>query len=113
MLDSPIFWFIVFFIVIILLAVIFNSLKKTSKSQWQETALNELNKILTSNMELKYQTIELDKLLEYSMKNKFRLDSSLGEILKQKRNQFDRNELNQIWEAHKLRNKLVHDVGFN
>jgi len=37
---------------------------------------------------------------------------TLGERLKKSQNKFDRNVYNNIWEAHKIRNSLIHESGY-
>jgi hypothetical protein len=51
--------------------------------------------------------IEADKLLDYSLKKKGYF-GSLGEKLKKADSLF--SNANNIWNAHKLRNKLVHEM---
>jgi hypothetical protein len=111
--NEVIIGFIIFGIIIFLLVIFFDSLKKSSKPEWMEISKKKLNEILKSKSEIKYQIIELDKLLEYILKESFNLEKPFGEILKEKRSTFEKIELNNIWTAHKLRNKLVHDISFN
>ncbi|NMB91851.1 hypothetical protein GYA37_03330 [candidate division WWE3 bacterium] len=39
-------------------------------------------------------------------------ESTMGERLKKSKDLFDKNLYNKIWEAHKIRNSLVHESGF-
>ncbi len=57
----------------------------------------------------KEKIIELDKILDECLQSK-NISGSLGEKMKKYGKQFE-NE-NAIWNAHKLRNKLVHEIGF-
>lgn len=57
--------------------------------------------------------IEYDKLLDHILKTRKVSGETLGERLKNSRTLFSRAEYNDIWEAHKLRNRVVHEVGIN
>jgi hypothetical protein len=63
-------------------------------------------------MDKKLMLMELDKLYEFALKKRFNTKESLGSILKNQSNKFTRDALDDIWMAHKLRNKMVHDVDF-
>lgn len=54
---------------------------------------------------------EADKLLDNALKAAKFPGVSMGERLKAAQGTFDPYLYNQIWEAHKLRNRLAHDVG--
>ena len=61
--------------------------------------------------EWKFAVIEADNILEEILNSAGFPGETLGEKLKQ----IDRNQLasiNEIWEAHKLRNVIVHDPGY-
>ncbi len=53
--------------------------------------------------------IKLDNLLSKSLQLYFNNDSSCGENLKSAERIFRKREYNRLWEAHKIRNKVVHD----
>mgnify|MGYP000530600649 CR=1 FL=1 len=62
---------------------------------------------------LRQAVVEADKLLEFSLKKLINKDQSLGENLKQAKDLFpDWNTYQQAWEAHKIRNALVHEANF-
>ena len=66
-----------------------------------------------SELEIRQAVIESDKLLDAILKEKV-TGENLGSRLKAAKYIFkDRDLYNQIWEVHKLRNKLVHEVGYN
>lgn len=52
--------------------------------------------------------IEADKLLDYVLKNRGYRGETMGERLKNARADFTYND--DVWQAHKLRNKLVHEA---
>ncbi len=51
--------------------------------------------------------IEADKLLDHALKNRGVAGETMGDRLKNARGQFMNND--QIWQAHKLRNRLAHE----
>ncbi len=57
---------------------------------------------------LKNALFEADKLLDYCMIGKSFTGETMGDRLKSGGNQF--SNLNAIWNAHKLRNQLAHEV---
>jgi len=52
--------------------------------------------------------IEADKLLDYVMIQKGYTGNSMGDRLKSGGSAF--GDLNSIWDAHKLRNRMAHDI---
>jgi len=62
---------------------------------------------------LRQAIVEADKLLELALKKLVNENQSLGENLKQAQNLFPSAvTYQQAWEAHKVRNALVHEAGF-
>ncbi|MDD3662039.1 MAG: hypothetical protein PHG63_03145 [Candidatus Dojkabacteria bacterium] len=53
--------------------------------------------------------IRLDTLLGKSLEYAGVRGETVGDRLKNARGLFDRDRYNQLWEAHKLRNRLVHE----
>lgn len=53
--------------------------------------------------------IKLDNLLSKSLQLYFRNDFSCGENLKMASKLFKKRAYDRLWNAHKLRNKVVHD----
>lgn len=78
-----------------------NKLKSMPSSQTDNP--NELKSIL----------VEYDKLMDYYLKQKRLPGETMGERLKNARSNFDKDTYNKIWNAHKLRNQLVHEFGMN
>lgn len=54
--------------------------------------------------------VEADKLLDYALKARTKVNASVGQNLKSSAGLF--SDLNGIWKAHKLRNQLVHELNF-
>ena len=58
---------------------------------------------------LKQALLEADKLLDLALKEKKVKGNTLGERLRSARKFFPEQLYRQIWSAHRLRNKLVHE----
>src|SRR3972149_10234498 len=74
--------------------------------KWQEI---ENLMILKRPSAFKQAIIEADKLLAYTLE-KMNYQGSLGDKLKASKNKFSQAVYNDLWEAHKIRNRLVHEV---
>ncbi len=61
--------------------------------------------------QLKQALITADKSLDNALKD-FVAGESMGERLKNAKHKFDPDTYGKIWSAHKLRNNLVHESGF-
>jgi hypothetical protein len=64
---------------------------------------------------LRQAVLEADKLLDQGLRQAGLPGDSMGERLKAARSRFasDRAAYDAIWRAHKLRNALAHEVGFD
>ncbi|MBU0534904.1 MAG: hypothetical protein ABIJ82_02230 [Patescibacteria group bacterium] len=60
---------------------------------------------------LKNALITADKTLDNALRDMVD-GETMGDRLKNAENMFDRNLYNKIWEAHKIRNNLVHESGY-
>ena len=85
-------------------------LKFSKKKKLSEADKKELKNIFKN---MKVNTIDKEKLIDYDklyhkILQKFWYNWTFWEILKTKPNEIW--NLNKVWELHKLRNKLVHDV---
>ena len=86
-----------------------------SKPTWKSKVQAKLDSIKrranTSNLAtLQQLLIEADKLLDYTLQQRKVKGETLGERLKSAKNLLDHPSYNNVWEAHKLRNRLVHEV---
>ncbi len=54
--------------------------------------------------------VSADKLLDYVLRQKGYHGETMGERLRSAQPDFTSNTYNQVWQAHKLRNTLVHEV---
>ncbi len=71
-------------------------------------------KILASSKspsQLRQGLITADKTLDNALKDIFS-GETMGERLKNAKDRFDEITYNKIWEAHKVRNNLVHETGY-
>lgn len=102
-------------IVIVILVAIIASSSSTPKSEWKVKAKSQLDllyKSIKSNnyIEVKAALIDLDKLLDFVLKSKNINGTTLGERVKNSKSIFSKEDYNAVWTAHKLRNKLVHEI---
>jgi len=84
--------------------------RDTAKDRW-----DNIERLVSSRRPnaLKQAIIEADKLLEFSLKKLVNENQSLGGNLKQAQNLFPSwSAYQQAWEAHKVRNALVHETSF-
>jgi len=91
---------------------------KPEGAEWKLVAKTNLNKIrgLTTTSDeskLKTAVIEADKLLDFVLKSKRVKGETLGDRLKASKNLFSTSSYNKVWEVHKLRNRLAHEMDFN
>src|SRR3989344_830276 len=61
---------------------------------------------------LRTALIDYDTLLDHVLKDKGIRGTNMGERLKSARSYFPHGLYNEIWEAHKMRNNLVHEATF-
>ena len=76
--------------------------------------LTEIHKKISSDSssDWKIAIIELDKILDKSLENKGFKGDGLGERLKQMAPSDLPEIYEEIWEAHKIRNRIVHEPNF-
>jgi hypothetical protein len=61
--------------------------------------------------QLKQALITADKILDSALKD-LSFAQSMSERLKEMRDRLDRASYQKMWDAHRLRNTLVHEIGF-
>lgn len=112
-------YYIIFSLAVIVLALLFLflvwlrkkfALRESALKKKVDQKFNEINQLLAIDNESAFRTaiIEADKLLDFVLKAKGVRGSTLGERLKSSRGLI--RDLNNIWFAHKVRNRLVHDI---
>lgn len=84
------------------------------KSRNKKLSNNELNFFAEriqkiSALSPREQIVEFDKLLDLALA-KLGKQGTLGEKLKKSESLF--KNINNVWRAHKVRNKIAHEVGF-
>lgn len=83
---------------------------KRSSSGFSDTEKRKFRshwKRIMNDRDLRHAIMDADKLLDLGLKGK-RYEGSLGEKLKQSGSLF--SDLNGVWAAHKLRNRLAHEM---
>lgn len=84
------------------------------RGDWKNIAKARLKDIrfvhISDQVRLKQELINADTLLDYCLKASGTRGDTLGERLKNAKGRFAPAKYNQVWEAHKLRNKLVHEI---
>lgn len=112
-------YYIIFASVVIALALLFLfliwlrkkfALRESALKKRVDKKFKEISQLLAIDNESAFRTaiIEADKLLDFVLKSKGVRGSTLGERLKSNGGLI--RDLNNIWFAHKVRNRLVHDL---
>jgi hypothetical protein len=78
------------------------------KRDWENIELMLQQK---SPAQLKQALLTADKAVENALKDVVTGDT-MGECLKNAKDKFDPVTYNKLWEAHKIRNSLVHESGY-
>ena len=102
-------FFTLFFIstLVFWISIILKFSKKKKLSEADKKELKNIFKNMKTSKSDKEKLIDYDKLY-HKILQKFWYNWTFWEILKAKPNEIW--NLNKVWELHKLRNKLVHDV---
>ncbi len=80
--------------------------KQFVQKEWQKiTALAD-----NSDQSARYAVIEADKLLDYVLKTRGYHGETMGDRLRDADTDFSYKD--DVWHAHKLRNKLVHEADY-
>ncbi|MFA5352283.1 MAG: hypothetical protein WC304_03320 [Candidatus Gracilibacteria bacterium] len=67
-------------------------------------------RMLSSGQNMRNSILEADKLIDYVL-GKYGYTGSMGEKLKKAQKVF--SDINSVWAAHKIRNRLAHELEFN
>ncbi len=112
--NNSIVYLVVFLAFVALTAVAVAFLKSRNRnSDWQSKVTERLAQIQSrKGLDPKLLVIELDKLAEFALQQKFNSKLSLGQILKEKKSKFSKKTLDEVWAGHKFRNNLVHEFNF-
>ena len=106
--------YIVLFFIIIAGLILLMFTKGKSHQEERNLILNTLN-ALDINHNLKNTSnrdiiLKLDTLLSKTLQIYFNNKKTCGENLKLAKSVFHRDEYNKLWEVHKMRNSVVHDL---
>jgi hypothetical protein len=110
MFDLPVILAIIFILIGIGMIFYILFFSKKTVDTWKQTIIDRVKYLQAERLPIQTQIMELDKLVEYGFQNLFNQKDSLGNLLKLYAQSLDRNRINEIWFAHKIRNKLVHEV---
>lgn len=105
---------ILFFAIVIvgvLLLVIISVTRRPSRhldtAKYQERWLSISNSVSDDPSSLQLAVLNADKLLDQAMRERGIAGDSLGERLKNGKSNF--HDINAVWNAHKLRNRIAHE----
>lgn len=106
--------FVLFVLVVFLVLFVARKMKKKLSAETQRYITAHWYRILDSfHMNPSHALIDADKLLDYCLKQKGLSDGlSLGDKLKKVGKKYF-SDLNGVWEAHKLRNQVAHELNFH
>lgn len=104
-------------IVIIILGAALSFIMRAKPQGWRDKIVQKLqytDRLVQGGQENDIRTalIQTDAILDAVLQQYRVPGSTLGERLKNARRYFDRTSYNAVWEAHKLRNKIVHEVDY-
>ncbi len=106
-------YFLIFLFIFIVfdLIILFLVIKNRRKSKFSEKDLNFIKinwfRILDlSKTNPEKSIMDADKLLDFALSKRGK-EGTLAEKLKTSKNLF--NDINSVWSAHKLRNKIAHE----
>lgn len=108
----------VVFILIVLLLAIPLILRKTEVSEtWKKDVrkkVAQLDHQSKSNdaIHLTACIVDADKLMDHVLKSRRVSGETMGERLKNARGLFPRDTYEGIWQGHKLRNKIAHEIDY-
>jgi hypothetical protein len=109
--SAVIILFVAVFIIGIILLVIISVSKRGPKRldtvKYQERWLHITNSIGDDPASMQLAVLNADKLLDTALRERGIVGSSMGERLKNNPKAF--RDLNAVWSAHKLRNRIAHE----
>lgn len=97
---------IIAFVIILWIFLILKFSKRKKLTSSQKSFILKNYKKISENNDIKHKIVDFDKLY-HKILLELGYKWSFWEILKQKPKVI--NDINKIWELHKLRNKLVHE----
>jgi hypothetical protein len=103
-------WLIIILLVVVIAFIGFQYFVTGLKGKWSQKDIYYFQQAwrkIKLNTDQEHRLLEADKLFDHMLKKKG-YNGSLGEKLKKHGNKF--SNIDEIWKAHKLRNKLAHEV---
>lgn len=112
--DDPLFLSVIILVLIAVLFVLSSLNTKKIDQKKREKLFKELysfeKSINSEELAVRRDAIiKLDNILSKSLQLYFRNDLPCGENLKNAERIFRKREYNRLWDAHKMRNKVVHN----
>ncbi|MCA9386128.1 hypothetical protein KC717_05770 [Candidatus Dojkabacteria bacterium] len=103
--------------IILVVVIVFIFAAKPKKIQWHKDVEKKLIQISTLQKQEGAASkitalLEYDKLLDFVLKAKGIKGMTMGERLKGAQKFFDNQLYNDIWSAHKIRNKVAHEMNY-
>lgn len=108
--DSQLIIVAVILVVVFVAILAYSNANKNPQDEWKKKMKVELSRI-NNEPTSPHKLVELDKLMDFYLKNSKVKGETMGERLKKSRKMFSKSDYNNIWQAHKLRNQIVHEVG--
>lgn len=99
--------FILFDLLVLFSVVVFRKRKKYSDKDLNFIKMNWFRILDLSTSDLSKAVLDADKLLDFALLKKGKT-GTLGEKLKSSNSLF--SDINAVWGAHKLRNKIAHEL---
>lgn len=114
---EPIVLVIILLIGIVIMAIAVSSGGSTPKDEWKQDLRTRSNRIRNQlgkadSTSKKQLLIEADKLLDHTFIKMKVPGKDLGGRLKAARIKFDKSSYQNVWDAHKARNALVHELDY-
>lgn len=103
-------WLIIALVLVVLLYLVFQIFVWRNRGRWSQQDQKFFRdnwKRILENPDHRHRLMEADKLLDHMLKRKG-YQGSMGDKLKKHSKSF--SDVNGLWQAHKLRNSLAHEM---
>ncbi len=112
--DSALLITILILICVSILFVLANRAQRQEKQKSKSRMLNSLEALKagaqSEDLSRRRDTvIKLDNILSKALQYRLNNNALCGDNLKNIKKRFKKNEYEELWEVHKLRNRIVHD----
>jgi len=108
-------WFVLSILLFGLVLLWFISHRKSLSSGARKVVADQWDKIedLYDKKRFKEAILEADKTFDFVLKRMNLSGLTLGDRLKHAKSLLNNEDYHRIWQAHKYRNKLVHEINYN